>query len=387
MIEHYYLQGRCRSLRHGPLGPSLDGFAGLLFGLGFTKSSARPRILIVGDLSKWLGHRRIRAKDLNEQHVADFLKARRKKFRHGSFEAPALTLLLRHLRQTAVIPQPVPPPAGGLDLIQQDYAKFLSRERGLAQITMRGYLSISRRFLSERFGAGKILLDKLCFQDVVRFILDHTATRTPGGVHLITSVLRSFLGFLYQRGHLATNLARAVPPVAGRHSTEPPPTLSPGQIKRLLRRCDRDSYTGKRDYTVLLLLARLGLRACEVVRLTLDDINWEAGELLIRGKGGREDRLPLPQDVGKALADYLVPGRKRVFLGNGGGRGVVEAYVRQLIFRSVTPTLPKFSDSSDTTSVGLGWCFQAGRRQAARASVSPRARWRASNSRPMTCRL
>jgi integrase len=311
MIEHYYLQGRCRSLRHGPLGPSLDGFAGLLFGLGFTKSSARPRILIVGDLSKWLGHRRIRAKDLNEQHVADFLKARRKKFRHGSFEAPALTLLLRHLRQTAVIPQPVPPPAGGLDLIQQDYAKFLSRERGLAQITMRGYLSISRRFLSERFGAGKILLDKLCFQDVVRFILDHTATRTPGGVHLITSVLRSFLGFLYQRGHLATNLARAVPPVAGRHSTEPPPTLSPGQIKRLLRRCDRDSYTGKRDYTVLLLLARLGLRACEVVRLTLDDINWEAGELLIRGKGGREDRLPLPQDVGKALADYLVTERKR----------------------------------------------------------------------------
>jgi len=324
MIEHYYLQGRCRSLRHGPLGPSLDGFAGLLFGLGFTKLSGQPRLRIVGDLSEWLGRRQIKAKDLKEQHVADFLKARRKKIRRCSFEAPALTLLLKHLRQTGVIPQPLPPPDSALDLIQRDYAQFLIRERGLAQITLRGYLSIARRFLSERFGAGKILLNQLSFQDVVRFILGHTATRTPGGVQLVATVLRSFLGFLYQRGHLATNLAGAVPPVAGRHSTEPPPTLAPGEIKRLLRRCDRYSYTGKRNYAVLLLLARLGLRACEVVRLTLDDINWEAGELLIRGKGGREDRLPLPQDVGEALADYL---QKRRALGSS----------RRVFFRHKAP--------------------------------------------------
>lgn len=237
MIEYYYLQERCRSLRQGPLGPNLDGFAGLLFRLGFTRCSGRPRIRIVGYLSKWLAHRQLKAKDLNEQRVADFLKARWKKFPRRTFEAPALTLLLKHLRQTEIIPQPLPPPDSALDLIQQDYAQFLSRERGLAQITMRGYLRITRRFLSARFGAGKILLNQLSFQDVVRFILGHMGPRTPGDVRLVRSVLRSFFGFLYQRGHLATNFARAVPPVAARHSTEPSPTLAPDQIKRLLIRC------------------------------------------------------------------------------------------------------------------------------------------------------
>jgi len=324
MIEYYYLQERCRSLRQGPLGSNLDGFAGLLFSLGFTRCSGRPRIRIVGYLSKWLAHRQLKAKDLNEQRVADFLKARWKKFPRRTFEAPALTLLLKHLRQTEIIPQPLPPPDSALDLIQQDYAQFLSRERGLAQITMRGYLRITRRFLSARFGAGKILLNQLSFQDVVRFILGHMGPQTPGDVRLVRSVLRSFFGFLYQRGHLATNFARAVPPVAARHSTEPSPTLAPDQIKRLLSRCDRDSYIGKRDYAVLMLLARLGLRACEVVRLTLDDINWEAGELLIRGKGGREDRLPLPQDVGEALVEHL---QKRRALGSS----------RHIFFRHKAP--------------------------------------------------
>jgi site-specific recombinase XerD len=162
-------------------------------------------------------------------------------------------------------------------------------------------------------------LRRLRPQDITSFVLRDTSIYSRKRVQLTCSALRSFLGFLHQYGQLATNLAASVPTVASWRLSDLPQFLEPKQVESLLRSCDQSSPYGRRDYAVLLLLARLGLRGGEVVHLTLDDINWEAGELLIRGKSAREDRLPLPQDVGRALATYLQKGRpvcasRRVFI-------------------------------------------------------------------------
>jgi site-specific recombinase XerD len=138
-------------------------------------------------------------------------------------------------------------------------------------------------------------------------------------VQLSTSALRSFLGFLYLQGQLATPLAASVPTVATWRLSELPQFLEPEQVQQIVQSCDRNSPCGRRDYAALLLLARLGLRAGEVVHLCLEDINWACGEVFIRGKSSREERLPLPSDVGRALAIYLQKDRptcssRRVFI-------------------------------------------------------------------------
>lgn len=243
MVEHFYdTERRCRSLRRGPLGPSIDGFASLLVEQGYAKSSGRCRIRLVGHFSEWLDRRGLQAGELNEQEVSDFLKARWKKLHHDNFEEPTLALLLDHLRQTAVIPQRLSPPATALDCIQQDYAQFLGCERGFTKITLRNYLRIARQFLFEQFGNGKIHLDKIHPEDVTRFILERGRVMCPSGLHTVASVLRSFLGFLCQRGGTASNLAPLVPPLANPGPAEPSPILTPYEIKQLLARSRRDSY-------------------------------------------------------------------------------------------------------------------------------------------------
>jgi site-specific recombinase XerD len=227
---------------------------------------------------------------------------------------------LGQLRQASVIAS-IPPPIldSPLDRVEQDYARFLTQERGLTQTTLDNYLPVARRFLVSRFGPRKLRMKALGAHDVSAFILHELAGFSPKRVQLACSALRSFLGHLFQTGQLATNLAGAVPTVACNHRGGLPQFLEPEQVERLLDHCDRGGPAGQRDYAVLLLLARLGLRAGELVQLNLEDINWEAGELLIRGKSARIERLPLPADVGRALACYLKRGRprcasRRVFL-------------------------------------------------------------------------
>jgi site-specific recombinase XerD len=181
------------------------------------------------------------------------------------------------------------------------------------------YLPAVRRFLSYRFRSGKVRLKKLRAKDVTDFILHDNAGRGRRSLQLTASVLRSFLSFLFQQARITTNLTAAVPTVAGWRLSELPRYLEAEQVEKVLRCCDRRRKVGKRDYAILLLLARLGLRAGEVACLTFDDIDWRAGELLIRGKGARLDRSPLLQDVGKAVVDYLQKGRpdcptRRVFV-------------------------------------------------------------------------
>lgn len=301
-----------RRLYLGPLSSYLDKFAVLLSQQGYARSTVRDRIRLVADLSRWLDRRQLDIDDLDERIVGKFLKRRRRQkcVRRG-YNA-ALRLLLEQMRNDGVIPRSTAQmPESDIDRIEHLFARYLAQERGLSRATLLNYLPPTRHFLSERFGTGSIQLDKLRPSDITSFILRHAKTLSPCCAKLMVTALRSFLRFLYLRGDITIDLAASVPTVADWRLSTLPKSLQPEEVERLLENCNQTTPAGKRDYTVLLLLARLGLRTGEVVAMTLDDINWEAGELTVRGKGSRQDVLPIPQDVGEALATYLRYGRPR----------------------------------------------------------------------------
>ena len=321
MIDSFYSPSvKLDHLRCGPLGSHIDGFANLLSDQGYATQTGRQKIRLMSDLSAWLGQRPLGIKDLDEEQIDGFLKRQKKQGLFHRGDRGTLAQLLHHLRQTGIIPSPCKLVSDNpMDRIARDYAHFLSHQRGLSQVTINNYLPTAQRFLEARFGAAKVCLDELRVGDITDFIVHDSSTFCPRRVQLTTTVLRSIFGFLTHEGKIATNLAASVPTVANWRLSELPQFLEPTQIQKLLSSCNQNSPNGRRDYAVLLLLARLGLRAGEVVHLTLENINWAAGEVLIRGKSAREDRLPLLPEVGHALADYLKKDRpacscRRVFI-------------------------------------------------------------------------
>ena len=292
-------------LRPGPLGTYIDVFAQHLVEQGYARWTVEEKIRVVAGFNRWLQSGERGVENLNEQVVSEFLRYRRRKglSLHGA--PPALRDLLRHLRNAGIIPCAREPESSSLHDIEVCFARYLTEERGLAQPTLDSYLPPVCAFLSERFGAEPIVLDELTPKDITKFILRHSNRVCPRRAQLITTILRSFFRFLYERGEIATNLAASVPTVANWQQSTLPKFLELEQVERLLKACNRATPAGRRDYAVLLLLARLGLRAGEVAHMELDDIDWENGELMVRGKSVRNDRLPIPKDVGEALAGYL----------------------------------------------------------------------------------
>jgi len=321
MINHFQLSpGELDPFRSGPLGPHIDRWAGLLWEQGYSKRVGEQKIRLVAFLSRWLEQQQVRVEQLDERRIADFLTAQRKALRRQRQVEHTLGQLLQELRSSKLIAgRQSAQVSSPTELLLHDFGRFLTQERGLSQATLDNYLPVARRFLTNAFGAKTVRLAQLAARDINGFILRDSTTFSPKRVQLTTSALRSFLGFLYLRGQLTTPLAASVPTVATWRLSELPQFLEPQQVQRLLQSCDRSSPCGCRDYAALLLLARLGLRAGEVVHLALEDINWSVGAVLIRGKSAREDRLPLPPDVGRALAAYLQKGRppcssRRVFI-------------------------------------------------------------------------
>ena len=321
MIHHFQLSpSELHRFRSGPLGPHIDRFASLLTEQGYSHHAGMQKIRLVAWLSRWLEQKQVKVQQLNEQRVVDFLAAEKKALGRQRQVQHTLAQLLQELRHSRIIAGRQSAQAESpTELLMHDFERFLTQERGLSQATLDNYLPVARRFLANTFGAKTVRLDQLAARDINGFILRDRSTFSPKRVQLTGSALRSFLGFLYLRGRLTTPLAPSVPTVATWCLSELPQFLEPQQVQRLLQSCDRSSPCGRRDYAALLLLARLGLRAGEVVHLCLEDINWSVGEVLIRGKSAREDRLPLPSDVGRALAAYLQKGRppcssRRVFI-------------------------------------------------------------------------
>jgi site-specific recombinase XerD len=201
----------------------------------------------------------------------------------------------------------------------QAFERYLREERLLAKATIVNYVPFIRAFLKDCFGSGPVRLSRLRAGDVVRFVQRQAPQLHLKTAKLLTTALRSFLRYARYRGDIRLDLAAAVPLVANWSMSSIPRAIAPDQVRRLLARINRHTAVGRRDYAILLLLARLGLRAGEVVFLELEDIDWKDGSLSARGKGGRRIQLPLPADVGEAIVAYLRHGRprstsRRVFL-------------------------------------------------------------------------
>jgi site-specific recombinase XerD len=231
------------------------------------------------------------------------------------------------------------PPATPAGVLLGRYRAYLAGERGLAASTIGYYVAEARLFLGRVAGADLAGLAGLTAAGVSRFVTAECRSRSTGSAKIVVTALRSLLRFLLLDGVIAADLAAAVPAVAGWRGGGLPKALPDGQVEALLASCDRGTGTGRRDFAVLTLLARLGMRACEAAALELDDIDWRAGTVTVRGKGRRDEQLPLPSDAGEALAGYLRDGRtacaasRRVFLASRAPGGGLSADAVKMIVR------------------------------------------------------
>jgi site-specific recombinase XerD len=214
------------------------------------------------------------------------------------------------LRETGVVQQPVEDDSARSKVIGE-YRHYLSQERGLSQATLLNYVPVIEQFLSERFHNRTPNFGRLRAPDVTGFVIRQARKLGAVRARLMVTALRSFFGYLRYRGAITQDLAGCVPTVPNWSLSTLPRYLPAADVERLLECCDRRTAIGRRNHAILLLLARLGLRAGEVVGLNLDDIDWSSGQILIRGKGGKSASLPLAADVGGALAAYLRHDRPR----------------------------------------------------------------------------
>lgn len=296
----------------GPLAVHSVGFRRELERLGYRPNAVCDQLRLMAHASRWLKAHALAAGDLTPERVEEFLALRRAEGYRLWLSAKAMVPMLDYLRGLGVVPVPVPvAPATEAEHLLEDYRAYLVQERGLAAGTITGYLHVARLLLATHAADGPLHLERLDASEVTAFVLAECASRSVGSAKYIVCGLRSLLRYLYVAGHTEGQLEAAVPKVAGWRLAGVPVTLGPSEVKRLLASCDRRTTFGRRDYAVLVVLSRLGVRAGEVAALELADIDWRAGELVVRGKGRRVERLPLPVDVGEALAGWLRRGRPR----------------------------------------------------------------------------
>jgi integrase/recombinase XerD len=297
-----------RSVVRGPLESYVAGFAKELATQGYTRFSAEQHICFIAHLDRWMLAQHLKSGELTGAVVEQYLAERRAagyvNYRSGKAMRPLLDYLAA---QGALLPEVIV--LGSVEGLLERYRTYLVGERGLTPGTARCYLDAIRPFVATRLRGDQLELAGLTAAEVSGFVLATCPGRATGTAKLIVTSLRSLLSFLHVEGLIPVPLASAVPAVAGWRLAGLPQALEPAQMRRLLASCDRRRAKGRRDYAIVLLLSRLGLRAGEVAALELDDIDWRAGQILVRGKGSREERLPLPDDVGAAIAGYLRRGR------------------------------------------------------------------------------
>jgi len=302
-----------RRLQIGSLTPYIDPFAQYLLKQGYADTTARDKMRVVAKLSQWMEQQQFILDSLNEQKISVFLQELHlHEHRPRRGDTTTLRELLRLLRDSSAVPETCTAnDPCALEQLEDSFTCYLAQERGLTKATINNYVPVVHHFLTAHFGDDVLKTELLCVRDVTQFILNNLCNLAPKSAQLGVTALRCFFRFLYQRGKLDMDLAAALPTVANWHSSEVPKFITPQEVEQLLQSCNQNCLCQQRDYTVLLLLARLGLRAGEVVHLTLDDIDWHASLITIQGKGGRIDQLPLPMDVGEALVSYLRSGRPR----------------------------------------------------------------------------
>jgi integrase/recombinase XerD len=291
----------------GRLAPYASGYGSWLAARGYSRWTIGHRLWQFDLLSRWLEREGLRPDGLTPERVERFLAARRAAGCSSWLSARSTALPLGYLRELGLVPAATAPVVDGpLERLLADYRRYLFDERGLTEHTVFArYEPAARLFLSGRLGPDGLGLGRLSGADVSLFLAAECPRRSVAAARDVVSGLRSLLRYLYLTGAIPVALQWAVPAVADLRDRSLPRGLEPAAVKRLLASCDRRRTVGRRDYAILLLLARLGLRAAEVAAIKLDDLDWRAGELLVHGKGGRHDRLPLPTEVGEAIVSYL----------------------------------------------------------------------------------
>jgi site-specific recombinase XerD len=296
----------------GPLSAFATGFGGELTRLGYTRASADTQVRLLGHLSCWLKSEGLGPDKLCEIAVERFLLARRDAGYKSLLSIKALRPILTYLRSLDVAPTASAPTVSGpVEAALERYWIYLTVERGLGAATARGYVDAVRFFLRDRLLPDGLTLDlrHLTAADIIAFVVGRCPRQGHSAAKLTVTALRSLLGFLHVGGDIERSLASAVPSIASRRLVGLPKGLEPDQVQRLLASCDRSTQNGCRDFAVLTMLVRLGLRAGEVAKLTIEDIDWRAGEIVVRGKANCVERLPLPTDVGEAVAGFLQDAR------------------------------------------------------------------------------
>jgi site-specific recombinase XerD len=299
-------------LRQEPLGEHMDAYARFVAEQGYTSNSIRSQIVVIQDFGRWLRQKHIDVSSLDSDTTDRFLRTRGRPVAVRRGEARALDRFLFLLRQRGVVQhRPDQPIETARQRVVEEFRRYLLQERRLSPATPHNYVPVVDQFLSERFAGRALQLSAVRAVDVTGFIRRHAHQLSPGQASLMVTALRSFFRYLLHRGEIPTDLAACVPTVPRWSFSSLPRFLSAHAVQRVLNSCDRQTSIGRRNYAILLLLARLGLRAGEVVALDLDDIDWKQGLITIRGKGGKSALLPLPVDVGEAIADYLWRDRPR----------------------------------------------------------------------------
>jgi site-specific recombinase XerD len=306
----------------GPLAEHLGSFTEWVSEQGYAARSLGQRVHLAACFSSWLGKQGIRLRRISSEHPAQYLRYRTRRVRPTRSDVAALRHLLDFLRLESLIPAAKKPLCRitPVERLLHEYERYLRQERALANATILNYLRFVQSFLSDRcLVNGDVRLGRLRPHDIVSFVERAVTKLSLKRAKLLTTALRSFLQYARYRGGIRLDLAAAVPTVANWSMTSIPRAILPAQVAQLLASIDRHSAIGQRDYAILLLLARLGLRSSEVLLLELDDFDWQAGSFSVRGKGGRRTELPLPNDVGKAITEYLRYGRpvsasRRLFL-------------------------------------------------------------------------
>lgn len=289
----------------GPLAPHADGFREELDGLGYSPRSAQTHLLFMNRLSSWLAKTGLEPGALTAARIEQFLSANgtpRPRFPKSSRGAEPL---LSFLRREGVVPEPPVAVLTAAAVLVEQFRLYLVGERGLSAGTITNYLHTARRFLQSVGCAESDDLAQLGASEVQAFILNESGRRSVASTKTLVTGLRSLLRFLHVVGITEDPLVGAVPTVSGWTGTWLPRGVDASSVERLLDSCDRGTAQGCRDYAVLVVLSRLGMRIGEVAALELDDVDWRIGELVVRGKGKRLERLPIPVDVGEALADYV----------------------------------------------------------------------------------
>jgi integrase/recombinase XerD len=298
-----------RSIVRGPLEPHIVGFAESLLRQGYSRTSADQHVCFIAHLDRWLSAEGIGLDGLSPAVMDRYLVQRRAAGYVEYRSLKALRPLLDYLTPLGVLPLAAQVRPDAVEELLGRYRDYLIDERGLTPGTVRGYSDFVRPFVITRLRDDVVELADVTAADVIDFVLAACPGRAVGSTKLIVCALRSLLGWLHLSGQLPASLATAVPSVAGWRLSSLPKGLERDELRRLLSSCDRRTRTGRRDYAIMLLLSRLGLRAGEVARLGLDDVDWRCSEIAICGKGDRVERLPLPADVGAAITAYLRRGR------------------------------------------------------------------------------